>query len=225
MASLTRHSVSLRSVWLIFLFITCKTIAGVSASGTSLIFELPDKENYCFSEEFSGTSVGKRFRFQYKVIRGGNNDVDAKVVSPNGLVLFRELKKHDGAFVFDSSRGEFRFCFGNEFSTFTHKIVYFELQNQEVSNLAVEAGDVVPTVKTSAEASCDVIHEQMSSVVTHQRDYRIKESTGRHLADNMNKGVTWWSVGQTIVILLAGAGQVFLLKTFFTERVPTKQDA
>lgn len=225
MASYTRQALRPGRVRLVFLFIVSDLVSKVAASGTALIFELPDKEHYCFSEEFSGTTVGKRFTFQYKVIRGGNNDVDAKVVSPNGLVLYKESRRRDGEFIFDSSKGEFKFCFGNEFSTFTHKIVYFELRNMEISNLAVEAGDAVPTVKTSAEASCDVIHEQMSSVVSRQRDYRLKEAMGRHLADTMNKGVTWWSVSQTIFILLAGIGQVLLLKTFFTERVPMKQDA
>lgn len=225
MESYTRHGERLGSIFLGFLFIGLEVISDVGASGTALIFELPDKEQYCFSEDFSGNTVGKRFRFQYKVIRGGNHDVDAKVVSPNGLVLFKESRKQDGEFVFDSSRGEFRFCFGNEFSTFTHKVVYFELRNTELPNLAVEAGDKVPTAKTSSEASCDVIHERMSSVVNHQRNYRLKEAMGRHLADSMNKGVTWWSVGQTLVILLAGVGQVLLLKTFFSEKSPIKQDA
>ncbi|XP_062567358.1 transmembrane emp24 domain-containing protein 3-like [Saccostrea cucullata] len=215
----------LGSVPLVFLFITFAIISDENVSSASLIFELPDKENYCFSEDFDGVTVGKRFKFQYKVIRGGNNDVDAKVISPNGLVLFRESKNHEGEFVFDASRGEFRFCFGNEFSTFTHKIVYFELINMEISNLAVEAGDKIPTVKTSAEASCDVIHERMSSVVNYQREYRLKEAMGRHVAENINKGVSWWSVGQTFFILLAGVGQVLLLKTFFSEKSPIKQDA
>jgi protein ERP2 len=225
MESYARHGERLRGIFLGLLFIALEVISDVGASGTALIFELPDKEKYCFSEDFSGDTVGKRFQFQYKVIRGGNHDVDTKVISPNGLVLFKESKKHDGEFIFDSSRGEFKFCFGNEFSTFTHKVVYFELRNTELPNLAVEAGDKVPTVKTASEASCDVIHERMSSVVSHQRNYRLKEAMGRYLADNMNNGVTWWCMGQTAVILLAGVGQVLLLKTFFTEKLPTKQDA
>lgn len=61
------------------------------------------------------------------MIWGGNNDVDVKVVFFNGLVFFKELKKYDGVFVFDLFRGEFRFCFGNEFLIFMYKIVYFEL--------------------------------------------------------------------------------------------------
>lgn len=57
------YLVSLRSVWFIFLFIICKIIVGVSVSGILFIFELFDKENYCFLEEFSGIFVGKWFRF------------------------------------------------------------------------------------------------------------------------------------------------------------------
>ncbi|KAK3093738.1 hypothetical protein FSP39_019503 [Pinctada imbricata] len=191
------------------------------AAGTSLIFELPDKEKTCFYHEFKGASVGKSFVFEYRVIRGGNNDIDAWVVSPNGKLLYKELRLSAGIFTFDSSRGDFRFCFGNEFSTFTHKVVSFDLRNEEVANLDVEAGVTVPTVKGASETSCDNIHTEMTTVVNYQREFRLKEALGRHLAERMNQNVSWWSIGQTVVILLTGLGQVFILKTFFTEKSST----
>jgi protein ERP2 len=60
----------------------------------------------------------------------------------------------------------------------------------------------------------------MSAVVENQRDYRLKEAIGRHIAEGLHSKVWWWSVGQSMIILLIGFGQVLILKTFFTEKSP-----
>ena len=183
------------------------------ASGSALMFELPDTEKFCFSEYFNGPV---KYIFEYRVVRGGNNDVDAQVKSPNGKVLYKQSKMKGDRFVFETSRGEYSFCFGNEFSTWAHKVVYFDLREEELSNLAVEAGNKRPFVKTAAETSCDGIHETLTSVVGFQRDYRLKESIGRHIAEGLNRIVSWWSVTQGCFIFLAGLGQVIMLKRFFS---------
>lgn len=179
------------------------------------MFELPDKEKFCLVERFDGPV---RYIFEYRVIRGGNNDVDASVKSPNGKVLYKHSKMKYDRFVFETSRGEYTFCFGNEFSTFAHKVVYFDLRPEELDSLAGEAGIKRPFVRTAAESSCDVIHETMTSVVEFQRDYRLKESIGRHIAEVLNRIVSWWCLTQGCFILIAGFGQVFILKRFFTEK-------
>ena len=185
------------------------------ASGSALMFELPDSEKFCFSERFEGAI---KYIFEYRVVRGGNNDVDATVKSPNGKVLYKQSKMKSDRFVFETSRGEYSFCFGNEFSTWAHKIVYFDLRPEELESLALESGLKRPFVRTASESSCDGIHETMTSVVEFQRDYRLKESIGRHIAEGLNRIVSWWCLTQGCVILLAGFGQVFILKRFFTDR-------
>ena len=189
------------------------TMCGVHANGTSLMFELPDKRRFCLHEHFDGP---KDYVMEYKVMRGGKYDVDVSVKSPNGKILHKKSKVKDGKFEFESSRGDFAFCFGNEFSTWTHKLIYFDLRPANINSLSGEAGVVKPFVKTAMETSCDEIHTKMTSVVEHQRDYRLKESIGRHIADGLHGHVSWWSVGQAIVIILTGFGQVFMLKRFFT---------
>lgn len=201
---------------LIVSFVIVTTLVSLSeAHGAALTFELPDNEQTCFLERFKG---GERLIFEYRVIRGGNNDVDAWIESPNGKAIYKKEKNEKDAYIFDASRGEFKFCFSNQFSTFTHKIIYFGLRPEDIDNLAVEAGDEQPTVKTAAEMFCENIHESMTSVVNFQKDYRLRETLGRHIAEVMHDRVFLWSIGQACVILVAGFGQVFILKTFFTER-------
>ena len=202
---------------IMYLFvITWLKLCKAHASGTALMFELPDTERFCFSERFEGPI---KYIFEYRVIRGGNNDVDAIVKSPNGKVLYKQSKLKGDRFVFETSRGEYSFCFGNEFSTWAHKVIYFDLREEELSSLAGEAGVKRPFVKTAAETSCDAVHETLTSVVEFQRDYRLKESIGRHIAEVLNRIVSWWSITQGCFILLAGFGQVILLRRFFTDKV------
>ena len=206
MGSVTR----LASVFIIISLLS-KTISG----GSSFMFELPDKEKFCVVERFEGPV---RYIFEYRVIRGGNNDVDASVKSPNGKVLYSESKMKRDRFDFETSRGEYTFCFGNEFSTFAHKVVYFSLRPYDLDSLAGEAGIKRPIVRTSAESSCEQIHETMTHVVEFQRDYRLRESIGRHIAEGLNRIVSWWCLTQGCFILVAGLGQVLVLKRFFTEK-------
>ncbi|OWF56834.1 transmembrane emp24 domain-containing protein 7-like [Mizuhopecten yessoensis] len=197
---------------LIVLFLSCYESV---ASGTALTFELPETEKVCFTEKFRDMTAKL---LVYKVLRGGNNDINVWILSPNGKVVYRADRTTEDKVLFDSSYGEYQFCFDNEFSAFSHKVVYFDVRKEQIDNLAVEAGNAVPTVKTAAESACDNIHEVMTMVVDYQRDYRLTEVMGRYVGEVINNGVMWWSVGQTFIVLIIGFGQVFILKTFFTEK-------
>ena len=60
---------------------------------------------------------------------GGNYDVDMELTAPNGQLLYKDVKKQYDSFTWKADvKGVYSFCFSNEFSTFTHKVVYFDLQ-------------------------------------------------------------------------------------------------
>ena len=63
------------------------------------------------------------------MVIGGNYDVDMELTSPNGQALYKDVKKKYDHYSWTTDvKGEYRFCFSNEFSTFTHKVVYFDFQ-------------------------------------------------------------------------------------------------
>ena len=65
----------------------------------------------------------------FQVITGGHYDVDLEVVAPNGQMLYKDTKKQYDTFVWTTDQaGVYKFCFSNEFSTFSHKVVYFDFQ-------------------------------------------------------------------------------------------------
>lgn len=64
-----------------------------------------------------------------QVVTGGHYDVDCRLEDPEGTTLYKEMKKQYDSFTFTAAKnGTYKFCFSNEFSTFTHKTVYFDFQ-------------------------------------------------------------------------------------------------
>ncbi|XP_078593072.1 transmembrane emp24 domain-containing protein 7-like [Branchiostoma floridae x Branchiostoma japonicum] len=191
-----------------------------SARGATLTFELADREEMCFSENITKPI---KHNVEYKVVRGGNLDVDMKVLSPNGKMMYMGQKKKWDKFRIETSRGQFNFCFSNEFSTISHKIIYFHLSPDYPETLSAKIGVKHQAVPTLTEVLCENINRKIESVVNLQRDYRLKEAIGRGNAEQLGVGVLWWSIFQTGIILVTGMGQVVILKTFFTDRTPTRK--
>lgn len=55
--------------------------------------------------------------------------MDCYVEDPMGNIIYRETKKQYDSFTYKTgAKGVYRFCFSNEFSTFSHKTVYFDFQ-------------------------------------------------------------------------------------------------
>lgn len=55
--------------------------------------------------------------------------MDCSVEDPLGNTIYRETRKQYDSFTYRADvQGVYQFCFSNEFSTFSHKTVYFDLQ-------------------------------------------------------------------------------------------------
>lgn len=55
--------------------------------------------------------------------------MDCYVEDPLGNTIYRETKKQYDSFTHQAEvKGVYQFCFSNEFSTFSHKTVYFDFQ-------------------------------------------------------------------------------------------------
>lgn len=80
--------------------------------------------------EALGTWFGRCcLRLLAQVITGGHYDVDCYVEDPNGRTIYKETKKQYDSFPHRTEvKGVYTFCFSNEFSTFSHKTVYFDFQ-------------------------------------------------------------------------------------------------
>jgi len=106
--------------------------------------------------------------FTAQVLKGGNLDVDMEVKSPKGKTLYHETRRQRDAFPLEVSIGTFSFCFGNEFSSLTHKVVHFSVKRSGVDTRAlqreVNSADIKPGVNTLTESAMESIHEFATKV-------------------------------------------------------------
>ncbi|XP_049708493.1 transmembrane emp24 domain-containing protein 3 [Elephas maximus indicus] len=185
--------------------------------GAELTFELPDSAKQCFHEE---VDQGVKFSLDYQVITGGHYDVDCYVEDPLGNTIYRETKKQYDSFTHRAEvKGVYQFCFSNEFSTFSHKTVYFDFQVGDEPPILPDMGNRV-TALTQMESACVTIHEALKTVIDSQTHYRLREAQDRARAEDLNSQVSYWSVSETIALFVVSFGQVLLLKSFFTEKRP-----
>jgi emp24/gp25L/p24 family/GOLD. len=65
----------------------------------------------------------------FQVVTGGQYDVDVTLEAPNKEIIYRQVKTQFDSHTFVSTMsGIYVVCFSNEFSTFSHKLVYMDFQ-------------------------------------------------------------------------------------------------
>jgi transmembrane emp24 domain-containing protein 3 len=63
------------------------------------------------------------------VVTGGHYDVDMVLEGPRQEIIYQGFKKQFDTFTWTTTQsGVYTICFSNEFSTFSHKLVYFDFQ-------------------------------------------------------------------------------------------------
>ena len=134
---------------------------------------------------------------------------------PGERLLQQAQRKQYDAIDFDAyETGEYYFCFSNEFSTFAHKVVYFDFI----------VGDEIPLTEpligplTQLESSMSRMHEALKIVRDYQTHHRLREAQGRDMGEYLNERVQYWSLGEALLLVLVGLAQVFVLRWFFAEK-------
>jgi len=181
-----------------------------------LTFELADNAKECFYEEIKANQSAT---LEFQVVTGGQYDVDATLTSPKGEVIYQQVKAQFDSHQFTATVGGiYVACFSNEFSTFSHKLVYMDFQVGEdapLFNLEDHA-----TALTQMESSAQEIHKSLNSILDYQTHHRLREAQGRKRAEDINERVLWWSILETFGILVISIAQVLVLRNFFTDRKP-----
>ncbi|XP_057316709.1 transmembrane emp24 domain-containing protein 7-like [Hydractinia symbiolongicarpus] len=180
-----------------------------------LTFELEDNAKECFYERIMNET---KCTLEFQVVTGGHYDVDVVLKNPNGEILYDEKKKQYDSHTFDSKiPGEYTFCFSNEFSSVTHKTVYFDFQTGEEPSQIPGIGNH-HTALTMIESSAVQIHESLKVIIDYQTHHRLREATSRDMAEYLNERVQYWSIGQGVIIMAMSLLQVYILRNFFAEK-------
>eukprot|EP01135_Chromosphaera_perkinsii_P002305 Nk52_evm91s221 gene=Nk52_evmTU91s221 len=185
--------------------------------GTELVVQMQAHDTECFYETFA---VNDDVTFEYQVVFGGRLDIDVQIHDPQGTILHQEQRKQ-----YDSQRfkiaiaGDYKFCFDNEFSTFTQKTVYFDLFKGEGEDALTNAIPEQITALTRLEQYSHTIHRNLMEITDYQTHHRLREATGRSLAEEVNTRVMVWSAAQSALMVGVSLVQVYILKSFFGDDV------
>lgn len=182
-----------------------------ATKASSFTIELRDRDKFCMWEEFPDDD---KYIFEFKVMRGGNKDVDGYIISPEKKIPYRVTRLPKGFHLFKATNGTFEFCVSNEFSSLANKIVYFSVHRQQKLNRAFLPGKK-SKAPTLFEALTENIYKNLNAIVYHQKYFRRKESSITDDAEYLSKRVGWWSFMQAVIILITGFGQVVYMRKFF----------
>ncbi|CAF0833670.1 unnamed protein product [Rotaria sordida] len=185
---------------------------------TELTFELPDNAKECFHEKLK---VGSKYVLEFQVVTGGNYDVDLELKSPSGKILYQTTKKqYERIEQTANEDGVYEFCFSNEFSTFTHKVIYIDwkVDGDPEHEITGASPRVAEGALTMIETKVGNIHQNLETCIDYQTHHRLREATGRARAEDLQERVQIWSLGQFILIIIVAIGTVLLLRSFFTDK-------
>lgn len=71
---------------------------------------------------------------------------------------------------------------------------------------------------TMMETSAVQVHDSLNVIIDYQTHHRLREARARSIAESLFERVTYWSLGQTALIVFMGILQVYILRNFFAEK-------
>lgn len=147
--------------------------------------------------------------------------MDVALFGPGDRVIYqKQRKQYDSIDFTTTDTGEYYFCFSNEFSSFTHKVIYFDFATGDEPPLTEEIGQTHKAF-TQLEMSLVKIHEALTLTRDYQTHHRLRESVGRDTAEYLNERVQYYSLGEALLLVLVGLCQVFILRRFFANKRST----
>ncbi|XP_073974997.1 transmembrane p24 trafficking protein CHOp24 [Rhodnius prolixus] len=165
----------------------------------------------CF---FDKVEQGTKLGLMFETSEGGFLDIDVKIVGPDGEIIYQGERESTGKYTFSAHKsGVYTYCFSNQMSTMTPKVVMFNMEIGEAPSADKDEGDhnkMEVMIKELTNALTSVKHEQEYMTVRDRIHHGINEAT--------NSRVVLWSFFEAVVLITMTIGQVYYLKRFFEVR-------
>uniref|UniRef100_A0A0K0DE16 GOLD domain-containing protein n=1 Tax=Angiostrongylus cantonensis TaxID=6313 RepID=A0A0K0DE16_ANGCA len=190
----------------------------------ALYFHIAETEKKCFIEEIPDeTMVTGNYKVQlYDPNTRGYGDypnigMHVEVKDPEDKVVLSKLYTSEGKFTFTSHLpGEHVICL------YSNSTAWFSGAQLRV-HLDIQAGEHAQDYQQIAtkdklnelQLRIRQLLDQVEQITKEQNYQRYREERFRQTSESTNQRVLWWSVGQTLVLVLTGAWQMRHLKGFF----------
>jgi hypothetical protein len=182
-------------------------------SGFPLTIKVPANEVECFYGEVQ--TIGAKVGFSFAVQAGGQFDIDLVIKGPDGQVIYNQPKESQGEFGFAATQvGEHQFCFSNDMSTFSDKVVEFDLNID--SEVRAQLPPSVGQGDTDAlESSIDTMERRASELHRSIGHYRTRNKRNESTVKSTENRIFYFSVIEVILMVGMGILQVTIVQLFF----------
>ncbi|KAF8337338.1 emp24/gp25L/p24 family/GOLD-domain-containing protein [Cantharellus anzutake] len=197
---------------LLVLFLIFPSLVRPSALTTTVA----PNERLCFYADVD--KAGEKIAVSWRVQAGGTFDIDWEIIDPNGWSLLSGEREHQGDFILTANHvGEYTFCFENDMSTITHKLVDFDIMVESEPRRESPARPGQISEKTSAlDESIWRLRGSLTSIERQQRYFHTRETRGFSVVKSTQNRIFWYAVLDCCAIITMAVIQIYVLQTFFT---------
>ena len=162
---------------------------------TALTYLVKANDKACFYTLVD--TPGKKVSFYFAVQSGGSFDIDYTITDPTSLVIHSGQKERQGDFVFSAAHsGEYAICFSNGMSTYTPKVIDFDITVQN-DHHAIKAefpkGSNAETDLSPLESSLYKLSGWLSDISRNQKYIRTRENRNYETVDSTTSQIFWVS--------------------------------
>lgn len=187
-----------------------------------LYFHLAESKSLCFVQDVPEDTLVKG-TYNLKVLKNKRYESDAFLViyvtisDPDDKPFHSRKYSAEGQFVFTSHKsGEYRICVSSDSSTWSgnkHLRVYLDIWTGDhaVSYSEVANRDKLNELQLRVRQLLD----QVQGIEKDQNYQRVREEYFRRLSESTSQRVTYWSIGQLVLLGVIGFWQMRHLRSFF----------
>ncbi|GAB0090366.1 Transmembrane emp24 domain-containing protein [Sergentomyia squamirostris] len=175
----------------------------------------------CF---FDRVEAGTKMGLIFETVEGGFLDIDVRITDPEGKIIYHGVRESSGKYTFAAhTNGVYTYCFSNQMSTMTPKVVMFSMEVGE----ALKGGESGKNGSAGADADSshtkleDMIQELSATLtsIKHEQEYmHMRDRIHRNINESTNFRVVIWSTFEALVLIVMTIGQIYYLKRFFEVR-------
>ncbi|KAG9312587.1 Aldehyde/histidinol dehydrogenase [Chiua virens] len=179
------------------------SIQHVKASALTTI--IAPNERLCFYADVdkAGEKIGASGLVQLDVQAGGSFDIDFDIKDPNEKLLLDGQRERSGDYVLTANTvGEYAFCFENDMSTLTEKLLDLDIMVESEPRREVEAKPGQVSDHTSPiEESIYRLNSLLMNIKRTQRYFHTRETRGFSLVKSTQSRLFWYGVCESLAVV------------------------
>ncbi|EIM85151.1 uncharacterized protein STEHIDRAFT_100168 [Stereum hirsutum FP-91666 SS1] len=185
--------------------------------GSALTTAISPNERLCFYADVD--KAGEKIGFYFAVQSGGSFDISFDVKDPNEKILLDGVSERQGDYVLTANTvGEYAFCFENDMSTLTDKLVDFDIMvESEPRREAPAKPGQISEHTTPLEESVYRLNGMLMNIKRTQKYFHTRENRGFSTVKSTQSRLFWYAIWQTACVIGMAIFQVYVLQTFFTK--------